>query len=198
MARPRNNIMKLAVETRLRICELLDDSYEYDDIRKDELVAAECAEKKLTIHNSTFLAYLNGVEFEEYRMRRREWSDSLQRNKIAAALVESADGPDDIARLASYKILQACMDKLDSGEGLTDKELRAVSGAVASYERNRIAGEKEDGKRAFDAEKAEYQARIAELSAVVEAQAERLRSLAGDIDGAAVADAMNKKLGLDK
>ena len=197
MSRPRNNIMKLTAETRLRICELLDDGFEYNEIRTDEAVLTECEEKGLALHGTTFLAYREGVEFDEYRKRRREWSDSLQRNKIAATLVESGDGPDDIARLASYKLLQLCLDKLNDGEDLTDKEVRAISGAVAGYNRNRIAEDKEDAKRDFEAAKAEYQARIAELAAVVEAQAERLRSLAGDIDGAAVADAMNKKLGLD-
>ena len=197
MARPRNNIMKLTAETRLHICGLLDDGATYDDIRDDELVAAECAEKELMLHNRSFLAYRNGTEFDEYRKRRREWSDDMQRNKIAATLVQSGDSSDDIARLASYKLLQHCLDKLDSGEDLTDKEMRAVSGAITGYNRNRIAEEKEDTKRELAEKEAEYQTKITELTATVKAQAERLRSLAGDIDGAAVADEMNKNLGLE-
>ena len=197
MARPRNNIMKLDAMTRVRVCELLDDGATYDEIREDEVIAAECAEKDLMLHNRSFLAYRSGSEFDEYRKRRREWADGMQRNKIAAMFVEAGEAPDDIARLANYKLLQICLDKLDSGEELTDKELRAISGAVSGYNRNRITEEKEDTKRAFEAEKAEYQAKIAELSAIIEAQTERLRNLAGDIDGAAVADAMNKKLGLN-
>jgi len=174
VGRPRNNIMKLTADTRLRICELLDDGATYDDIRDDELVAAECAKKDLALHNRSFLAYRTGVEFEEYCMRRHEWSDDMQKNKIAAALVESCDGSDDIARLASYKLLRICQTKLDGGENLTDKELRAVSGAISSYNRNRIAQEKEDTKRAFEAEKAEYQAKIAQLSATIQRQTEQL------------------------
>ncbi len=51
MARARNNITKLSWDSRLRICELLDDGVEYDDIRHDADIAAECQEKSLTIHN---------------------------------------------------------------------------------------------------------------------------------------------------
>lgn len=174
MSRPRNNIMKLSLETRLRICELLDNGAKYYEIRADELVAKECREKSLALHNSTFKAYGEGTEFDEYRKRRREWSDGMQRNKIAAALVESGDAPDDIARLANYKLLQICLTKLEDGESLTDKEVRAISGAVSGYERNRIAQDKEDAKRAFETEKAEYQAKIAELAATVERQAAQL------------------------
>jgi hypothetical protein len=188
--------MKLAPETRLRICELLDNGAEYDEVRKDDVVAAECVEKSLELHNTTFKAFLEGNEFDEYRKRRREWADDMQRNKIAAMFVESGDAPDDIARLANYKLLQVCLAKLNGGEDLTDKELRAISGAVTGYNRNRITEEKEDGKRAAAEKEAAYQAEIAKLTATVAAQAERLRSLAGNIDGAAVADAMNKKLGI--
>lgn len=176
----------------MRICELLDDGAEYDEIRADELVAAECAGKELTIHNSTFLAYRNGIEFEEYCMRRREWSDSLQRNKIAATLVESSDGPDDIARLASYKLLQICLDKLGEGEELDGKELRAVSSAITGYNRNRIAADKEDAKRTFEAEKAEYQASIAELAALVAEQAERIKELSAKAGSAGAENVINE------
>jgi hypothetical protein len=197
MGRPRNNITKLAALTRLRICELLDDGAEYNDIRQDSVIAEECSEKGLTLHNRSFLAYRESEEFDEYRKRRREWQSPMRRNKIAAMFVESEDAPDDIARLANYKLLQICLDKLDSGEDLTEKEVRAISSAVSNYNRNRIAEEKEDGKRAAADREAVYQAEIAKLTATIEAQAERLRNLAGDIDGAAVADAMNKNLGLN-
>lgn len=195
MARPRNNIMKLTVETRLRICELLDDGATYDDICDDELVAAECAEKELALHGTTFLAYGNGAEFDEYRARRREWSDDMQRNKIAATLVESGDAPDDIARLVNYKMLQSCLNKLNSGEDLTDKELRAVSGAITGYNRNRIAEEKEDTRREAAEKEAEYQTKIAELAAIVAEQTEKISKLsakAGSASASAVIDEMDK------
>ncbi|MDD5698011.1 MAG: hypothetical protein PHH77_05295 [Victivallaceae bacterium] len=180
MARPRNNLMKLEAATRTRICALLDDGATYDEIRADADIAKECAEKSLVIHNSTFLAYREGVEFDEYLNCRRKWSDDMRRNKIAALFVESGDAPDDIARLANYKLLQICLDKLDSGEDLTEKEVRAISGAVAGYERNRIAQDKEDTKRTFEAEKSEYQAKIAELTVIVQQLTEKLGSIPVD------------------
>ena len=195
MGRPRNNIMKLDAETRLRVCKLLDDGATYDEIREDEIIAAECAEKKLTLHNRSFLAYRTGNEFDEFRKRRFEWAEDMERDKMASILVESENAPDDIARLANYKLLRLCMEKLEDQEGLTEKEIRAISGAVASYNRNRIAEEKEDTKRAAAEKEAEYQAKIAELAALVEKQAEKINELsvkAGSNAAAAVIKEMDK------
>ncbi|MDD5484075.1 MAG: hypothetical protein PHP98_10595 [Kiritimatiellae bacterium] len=169
---------------RLRICELLEEGIAtYDEIRADEIVAAECAEKDLALHNRSFLAYREGVEFKEYCRRCREWSGNMQKNTIAAVLVEANAGSDNIARIAEYKLLQLCLEKLEGGEDLTDKEVRAISGAVAGYNRNRIAQEKEDGKRAAAEKEAEYQARIAELSATIEqltGKAEKQRGISDE------------------
>ncbi len=188
--------MKLPVEVRLQICKLLDDGETYDDIRECPEINAVCEELGLTLHNCSFLAYRNGNEFDEYQRRRREWNDDLQRRKIAARLVTEEGGSLDIARLADYELMQICLDKLQSGEDLDPKELRAISGAVASYNRNQMAAEKENEKRAFAEREAGYQAEIAKLSALIETQAAQLRELAGSVDGAAVADEMSRRLGL--
>ena len=192
MARPRNNIMKLDAMTRVRVCELLDDGATYDEIREDEVIAAECAEKDLMLHNRSFLAYRSGSEFDEYRKRRREWADGMQRNKIAAMFVEAGEAPDDIARLANYKLLQICLDKLDGGEDLTDKELRAISGAVSGYNRNRITEEKEDGKRVAAEKEAAFQSEIAKLTALVTEQAERIKELSAKAGSVGAENVINE------
>lgn len=66
MARPRNNITKLPREIRLRVFKLLDDGVEYNDIRNDSEISASCAERGLTIHNTSILAFCRGDEYQEY------------------------------------------------------------------------------------------------------------------------------------
>jgi hypothetical protein len=168
MARARNNITKLSWDSRLRICELLDDGVEYDDIRHDADIAAECAEKSLTIHNSTFLAYSNGPEYVEYRKRRRKWADDFTRRQMAARMIDDAEGSDSIAKAAEYELMRKCIQKLESGDELEPKELSSISNAVASYNRNRIAENKEDTRREADEKETIYRAEIAKLSATIE------------------------------
>lgn len=196
MARARNNIVKLSWDSRSVICEMLFAGEEYDAIRTDAAVSAECTDKGLTLHGTTFLAYSKGTEYVEYCTRRYAWDDKFVRRQVAARMIGSSDASGNIAKAAEYELMRICIEKLEKGDDLEPKELSSISNAVASYNRNRIAAEKEDGKREFSDRKAVYQSKIAELAAIVAAQAERLRNLAGDIDGAAVADEMNKNLGL--
>jgi len=82
-------------------------------------------------------------------------------------MIDDAEGSDSIAKAAEYEIMRACIEKLESGIDLEAKELASMSRAVANYNRNRIAANKEDTRREFDAREAEYQAKIAELSATI-------------------------------
>lgn len=160
MARARNNIARLSAETRLVICELLDDGVSYDDIRAEAAVAAELAEKDIAIHNSSFRAYRGSDEFDEYRRRRREWDRDMRRRKLAAAFVRSGEGPESLVELVNYNLLQRCMEKLDSGEELEPKELNAMARAVNSFQRHRDDARRIENERRI----AELEARIVELT----------------------------------
>lgn len=207
MARPRNNLAKLPSDVRYRVYRLLEDGAEYDDVREDEIVAAACRDKgadgvPLALHNSTILAFRGGAEFEQWR---RMDADGLRRkivkNQTSLVLVEAEGAADDLARLAAFKLLQICQDKLDAGEDLEPKELAAVSRAVAAYDRNRIAESREDGKRAAAEKEAAYQAKIAELSARVAAQAAKINELvtgSAKIDPATVQHNLDQVLGVRK
>ena len=193
MPRPRNNIMRLSAAARQRLCELLDDGATYGEVREDELIAAETAAAGLTLHNASFQAYAGGVEFDEFRRRRREWGDKFARRRMAAALVDGEKATDKLAAIADYLLMEHCIEELEAGVKPEAKELQALSAAVASYNRNRIAEGKEDGKRAAAAREAEYQARIAELSAQIVAMSEKVN---GSIDSSRVAAELDAALGV--
>lgn len=167
MARPRNNITKLPTEIRMRICELIEDGRSYDDIRADETIKAACDSRKTAIHNSSLLAYRASPEFDEYRQMRRKWGEKMDRRRMAALLVDSESGPDNIAKVANFELLNIVLEKLQGSKELEPKELAAVSAALAAYERNRISASKDDAKKEFSRLETEYQAKIAELSAKI-------------------------------
>lgn len=193
MPRPRNNIARLSAAARQRLCELLDDGATYDEVREDELVAAETAAAGLALHNASFQAYTAGVEYDEFRRRRREWGDKFARRRMAAELVGSERAADKLAAVADYLLMEHCIETLEAGDELENKDLQALSAAVASYNRNRIAEGKEDGKRAAAAREAEYQAKIAELSARLVAMSEKIN---GSIDSSKVAADLDAALGV--
>ncbi len=164
MARQRNNISRLALSIRARIAELLDDGATYDEIRDDEIVSAALAEAGgLTLHSSTFGAYRESAEYQEFCRARRRFGDDIERRRMAAYVVDSDKSADDLARIANYELLRIVLRKLEDGEALEPKELRSVSGALAAYERNRISEAKEDARRDADERESQYRSRIADL-----------------------------------
>lgn len=158
-ARQRNNIARLPQAVRYRIAELLDDGATYDEIREDADVAAELAKRGLALHSTTFLAYRESAEFDEYRRSRRKFSEEIERRKMSAFLVEHEGGADAMANAATFELLRIVFKKLEDAEQLDPKELAAASGALAAYQRNRISETSNEAK----AREAMYQAQIAEL-----------------------------------
>ena len=180
MGRPRNNIVRLPTEIRMRICELIEDGCSYDEVRADETIKGACEERGLGIFNSSILAYRASVEFDEYKKMRRNWGEKLDRRRMAAVLVNSESGSDNIARVAGFELLNLVLEKLQSGEPLEAKELGAMATALAAYERNRISAAKDDTKAEFNRRESEYQAKIAELSAIVAKLTEKVGSIPVD------------------
>jgi hypothetical protein len=194
MARARNNITKLTVETRLRICELLDDGAEYNDIREDSVIAEECGEKGLTLHNTTFLAYRESVEFDEYRKRRRKFEGPKIRRHFAAAMV-GTEGIQDQADLAAYLLNEQALKKIEAGEILDPKDYASMARAIKTI-----------SERGFAKKEAEYlsklsdkDSRIAELTATVAELTEQLTGQRNrSVDPTAVQNQLDNLLGLKK
>lgn len=200
MARQRNNISRLPLEVRVRISELLDDGATYDEVRADAVVAeALAAANGLVLHSSTFAAYRESPEYREFCRARRRFGDDIERRRMAAYVVGADRSADDLARVANYELLRIVLAKLETGEELEPKELQSVSGALAAYERNRIAEAKEDARREAGEKESEYRSRIADLERVVarlETQNEQLKQVAGEVDTSKVADAMKARFGV--
>lgn len=170
MARPRNNITKFPTEIRMRICELIEDGCTYDEVRADAEVKAACDERGLAIFNSSIGAYRSSAEFDEYVKMRKNWGEKLSRRRMAAVLVNSESGSDNIAKVATFELLNLVLEKIQDlppGETLEAKELNALSTAIAAFERNRISAAKDDSKAEFNRRESEYQAEIAKLSAKI-------------------------------
>lgn len=189
MARPRNNITKLPTETRLRICELIEDGRTYDEIRDDETVKTALKERELAIHNSTLGAYLKSPEFKEYQTVRRKWGIDLKRRNIARAFVEAESGSDNIAKVANFELLNIIIGKLQSGAELDPKELRSFSAALAAYERNRISEAKDKTEKKLSDVEANYQAEIAGLKDTISKLTEKLGSI--PLDSSKTIEAMD-------
>lgn len=166
-ARPRHNIARLPHELRQLIAEMLDDGRTYDEVRSDPEVAAACAKAEILLHSTTFIAFRASPEYAEYCRMRREYGAEIERRRMAAFFVDQEGGADAIAKVANFELLKIVLAKLELGGDLEPKELAAVSGALAAYNRNRISEAKDDAKRDYAARETEYQARIAELSAKV-------------------------------
>ena len=166
-ARQRNNITRLPQPVRYLICQLLDDGATYDEIRDTPEVANAIAERNLALHSTTFIAYRQSAEYDEYKRAVRKYSDELERRRMAAYFVDSEQGSDAIATAASFELMKLVLEKLEDGEELSSKELASISSALAGYERNRIAAAREDAKRDYAAKEAEYQSKIAELSSKI-------------------------------
>lgn len=162
-SRQRNNISRLSLNIRARVAEMLDDGATYDEVRSDELVAEAIKESGLALHNSSFGAYRESQEYQEFCRSRRKFGDEIERRRMAAYVVSADKSADDLARIANYELLRIVLSKLEMGEELEPRELRSVSAALAAYERNRISEAKEDARREADEKESQLRSRISEL-----------------------------------
>lgn len=167
MSRQRNNISRLPADVRGRVSMLLDDGATYEEVRTDAEVARACAEKGLTLHDTTFQAWLSGDEHKGYVEARRKFGHEIERRKLAAFVVQNSGGADDMARIAMFEVLRRVIGRLEDGEPLEGRELRSLAASLEGYERNRLAAEARDAKREADREIEKYRSRVAELEAKV-------------------------------
>ena len=161
--RQRNNISRLPLEARGRVCALLLDGATYDEVRRDPAVARACREAGVAIHNSTFGAYREGAEYREYVAANRRWGDDIERRRMAAHIVESAGCADDLARVGTYELMRRTAELLEAGEAVDAATMRAAAQALGAYERNRLAERSRLDRLARDAEDASRQTREREL-----------------------------------
>ena len=197
--RPRHNIARLPLVVRDRIAELLLDGATYEEIREDGTVADACRERGVRLHDGSFAAFRESEEFDEARRSRLKYAEELRRRRMAAFFVSQSGGSDDLARIAGYELLRAVLGKLEASEELDIRELSAISSALAAYERNRLTAARTESRQSAALREKTLQARITELNRQLETlrrHNEQLRAMAGNVDGIAVAEAMDREVGL--
>ena len=72
MAKPRNNVYKLSLKVRIKICKLLADHLTYEEIRSDPEVKAEAQKRNVKLHNPSFLAYQKCKEYQDFYNQAKE------------------------------------------------------------------------------------------------------------------------------
>lgn len=167
MSRMRNHITRLPADIRGRISMLLDDGATYQEVREDAEVKEACAVRGLSLHDTTFAAWLRGAEHQGYVEARRRYGQEIERRKLAAYVVDNSRSADDLARIATFEVLRRVTDRLEHGDELEAKELRSLAAALSGYERNRIAEATAEARRESDREIQRYKKQIAELEAKV-------------------------------
>ncbi len=194
----RNNFARLSRDARRRVMYLLVNGATQDEIRNDPEVAAELDRRKLALHSTTFQAIERGEEYAEYKRSLEKTERQVAADRWAAEALRDCAGITSIADLTQLKLLEQLREFAEKGAGEPGDLLKlatAVTRIKAADSDDRIARltrQLDDVKR----EAAEREAGLRRQIEKLAAQNERLKELAGEIDSAAVADAMNKHLGL--
>ena len=204
-AKPRNNYAKLPWEIRKRVLHLLFDGAEYESIRRDPEVAAACAARGLTLHNTTFAAVRNSDDYRKYESALMETNKRTGKFKWASEALKTTAGLHDIANVAQLSLLEQLRDLAESSDADPSDLLRltnAITKIKESAENEKLSELKrkwrEEHELRLAAEK-EHAAREAELlaeNAAKDARIAELEKLIPGVDSGKVADAMDEKFGV--
>ena len=205
MAGPRNNYSRLPWAARCRVLSMLYDGAEYDEIRRDPEVAAACAERKLTLHNATFLAVRKCEEYKEFGRKAQSYAAAQSADRIAAGVLNSSGAQADLTDVARYELARAVREILDdetSEPGSRAKHLRTLSQTLLALNNSAKDEQIAALRRKLDEKDralAERDGRIQELKAQIAALEEKissLKDLAGRVSGTEVIDELNRSVGL--
>ena len=194
----RNNFARLPRDCRRRIMYLLVNGATQEEVRLDPEVAPELAKRQLALHSTTFQAVVNGREYAEYQRSLEQTERQIAADRWAAEALRDCAGITSVADLTQMELLRQLREFAERGSGEPGDLLKLATAvarikAADSDDRiRRLTRQLEEAKREADANEAELLRRIAALTA----QNDRLKELAGEVDSAAVADAMNARLGL--
>lgn len=204
-AKPRNNYAKLPWAIRKRVLRLLFDGAEYEAIRRDPEVAAACAARGLTLHNTTFAAVRNSDDYRKYESALMETNKRTGKFKWASEALKTTAGLHDIANVAQLSLLEQLRDLAESSDADPSDLLRltnAITKIKESAENEKLSELKrkwrEEHELRLAAEK-EHAAREAELlaeNAAKDARIAELEKLIPGVDSGKVADAMDEKFGV--
>ena len=200
-AKPRNNYAKLPWEIRKRVLHLLFDGAEYESIRRDPEVAAACAARGLTLHNTTFAAVRNSDDYRKYESALMETNKRTGKFKWASEALKTTAGLHDIANVAQLSLLEQLRDLAESSDADPSDLLRltnAITKIKESAENDKLS-ELKRRLREKDEEIESKNAEIERLKAEHKAEIERLTAKDNAVaDPSRVADELSNLLGVKK
>ncbi len=200
-AKPRNNYAKLPWEIRKRVLHLLFDGAEYESIRRDPEVAAACAARGLTLHNTTFAAVRNSDDYRKYESALMETNKRTGKFKWASEALKTTAGLHDIANVAQLSLLEQLRDLAESSDADPSDLLRltnAITKIKESAENDKLS-ELKRRLREKDEEIESKNAEIERLKAEHKAEIERLTAKDNTVaDPSRVADELSNLLGVKK
>ena len=200
-AKPRNNYAKLPWEIRKRVLHLLFDGAEYESIRRDPEVAAACAARGLTLHNTTFAAVRNSDDYRKYESALMETNTRTGKFKWASEALKTTAGLHDIANVAQLSLLEQLRDLAESSDADPSDLLRltnAITKIKESAENDKLS-ELKRRLREKDDEIEVKNAEIERLKAEHKAEIERLTAKDNTVaDPSRVADELSNLLGVKK
>lgn len=170
-AKPRNNYAKLPWEIRKRVLRLLLDGAEYEAIRRDPEVAAACAARGLTLHNTTFAAVRRSDDYRKYEAALMETEKRTGKFKWASEALKNTAGLQEIANVAQLHLLEQLRGIAENSEADPADLLRLTNAITkikesADNERlDELRRKLREEKARFDAAETEWKTREAELLA---------------------------------
>ena len=169
-AKPRNNYSRLPWEIRSRILGMLHDGAEYDDIRSDAEIAAELKKRKLSLHNTTFLAIRRSDEYKSYVERATEDSAAKKAEAITRAVLENNDALGSVTDIARYELAKLIREEVKATSGDVDsvKRIRSLAASLAAVSNPARDAEWRKKHDRANAEIEELTAEIAELNVELE------------------------------
>jgi len=194
MGGPRNNLSWHPAAVRYRVYALHYEGYSAAQINADPEVAASVAKTGYRLHGNTLKAAYRSDECRRYLASREQTYAATEADRITQAVLGEAGAlasVTDVARYELAKEIRALIGGvLDEGETPADRVER-LTRSLATVSRDEAA----KMARLVEERDAEI-ARLNDRIARLQEDNSRLRELAGQVDSAAVADEMDKRVGV--
>ena len=203
--KPRNNYSRLPFEVRQRVLAMLYDGAEYDDIRNAPEIKAACEQRKIVLHNATFLAVRRGEEYRQYGEALAKTSKRIADDRWAAAALQELSGltsVSDVTQMALLRQLRVLSENPDMDAEETLKLVNATVKIKSTELDKRVQHLQEklaESNRLRQSAEQEWKLREAELLvklAAKDARIAELEKLIPGVDSRQVADAMDEKFGV--
>ncbi len=172
--RQRNNYSRLPFEVRQRVLAMLYDGAEYDDIRNAPEIKAACEQRKIVLHNATFLAVRRGEEYRQYGEALAKTSKRIADDRWAAAALQELSGLTSVSDVTQMALLRQLRMLAENPDMNAEETLKLVNATVKikSVELDKrvqhLQEKLAESNRLRQAAEQEWQVREAELLAKIE------------------------------